>query len=358
MALGAITESICKYMSPLDTTNDREAMHEFILRNAFCREMTESMVGSIKDNIGLSAKPLSEEMFLIKKILYYFQENIGSWRSDLSSNGGKKNFESVISKYTKQNDEYRKIAENLQTNFESIEKSFGMLLDRIEQILGNSERIEEISSKISLLSINAAIESTKAGIFGKGFKVISIEIEKLSSDTRTFAENIKRVIEDARLQAENSISGFHGEENTLLEKINAQREDFGEFYTLLQDYNQDFNKIFSLVDSVYDDINTHIKKVNPVFQLQDITVQQIGNLKKIIEMIDGTSGGNNLMEHIFRTLSREKKSELLNELISAAEKIVTTEHEIDIINLISEKYNLNRKIVINGKKSGEIELFR
>ena len=59
--------------------------------------------------------------------------------------------------------------------------------------------IDEISVKIHLISINAAIESARSGASGKGFAVIAREIAKLSDATKNYTNMIGSQITDINI---------------------------------------------------------------------------------------------------------------------------------------------------------------
>ncbi|WBL49285.1 methyl-accepting chemotaxis protein [Clostridium estertheticum] len=54
--------------------------------------------------------------------------------------------------------------------------------------------IEGIAKQTNLLGLNAAIESARAGEFGKGFSVVSNEIRKLSQSTKESAKQINSML--------------------------------------------------------------------------------------------------------------------------------------------------------------------
>ncbi len=58
-----------------------------------------------------------------------------------------------------------------------------------------SRVIQEISAQTNILSLNAAIEASRAGEHGKGFNVISNEIRALSRRTSQSAEEISKIID-------------------------------------------------------------------------------------------------------------------------------------------------------------------
>ena len=88
-------------------------------------------------------------------------------------------------------------------------KSFETLLKFIDEIIkandANRERAEEfspivsaiteISQQINLLSLNAAIEASRAGEMGKGFAVVSSEIRKLADKTKDETEKIVPIVQ-------------------------------------------------------------------------------------------------------------------------------------------------------------------
>lgn len=63
----------------------------------------------------------------------------------------------------------------------------------IESII---EVINEIAEETNLLSLNASIESARAGIYGRGFSVVADEIKKLSDQSKESTNQIRGIIED------------------------------------------------------------------------------------------------------------------------------------------------------------------
>ncbi len=83
------------------------------------------------------------------------------------------------------------------------QKLLEQLVRQVEKVKGSSDQIADIvktinsvSNQTKLLAMNASIEAAHAGIAGKGFSVISLEIRKLSEETARNADKINETLEE------------------------------------------------------------------------------------------------------------------------------------------------------------------
>lgn len=60
----------------------------------------------------------------------------------------------------------------------------------LTKVKNNLMLIDDIAKKTNLISINAAIESARAGTFGRSFAVVASEIKKLSNETSEYSQRI------------------------------------------------------------------------------------------------------------------------------------------------------------------------
>jgi len=82
--------------------------------------------------------------------------------------------------------------EHAQTASEAIQE----LGTRAEKIKSVVDIIEEISSQINLLSLNAALEAVDAGVAGRRFKTVAQEVGRLAEKTREAIVQIRKVIKE------------------------------------------------------------------------------------------------------------------------------------------------------------------
>ncbi len=85
-----------------------------------------------------------------------------------------------------------------ETTTDSMKKvaSFSEKSQKIGDVLG---MIREIASETHLLALNASIESSSAGEFGKRFSVVAAEVRRLAERTKTYAEEIKNVVSEIQV---------------------------------------------------------------------------------------------------------------------------------------------------------------
>jgi methyl-accepting chemotaxis protein len=336
-----------------DTYDKKEDYHRLIVQYQLYSEIIFSLTNSIRTNIEGTSKPLSEEILIISQKIYDFISNIDDWKKGLSDENSSKNFNSVIKRYNVQNEEFQYLFEKINKNYIDLEKKFTMIFSMIEKVYENSFQIQNISEKIKILSINASIESARAEKYGKGFKVIAEEIKKLSDDTKIFISSIVSMISDSKQIISNTVDDFKKTSSEITTRINFQKTEFDSFYTILESYYDDFNHIFSSVTSLTNEVAMHIDKFSPIFQFHDISIQELGNLNKmVLKFIDDNKEEVNKINSI---TDINMKNNILVDLLSYIEKIITTSSEIEVINNIYKEHNVDRIIIDN--KNIEIEIF-
>lgn len=106
--------------------------------------------------------------------------------------------------------------------------------ESIKQISMATELITSIASQTNLLSLNASIESARAGEAGRGFAVVATEIQKLAVQSNDAAVEIQQIIGNVITESQRTMDEMREAEILMREqqeKLNDTKEKFGEVST-------------------------------------------------------------------------------------------------------------------------------
>lgn len=187
------------------------------------------------------------------------------------------------------------------------------LQSNIGDINESLEGITEISEQTNLLSLNASIESARAGEQGKGFAVVAGEVRKLAEQSAMTANNIQGitdVISSNSLTAVEKVS--QGEK--AVEDGNILLNEIGEYF---KDVETAVNETFALLDKENKMINNVLDKFIQVQEriesIASISEEQSASNQEILAAIETE---NNDIISIKDSIQEIKQmSTMLNEML-------------------------------------------
>ncbi|MDO5518527.1 MAG: methyl-accepting chemotaxis protein [Clostridium sp.] len=158
----------------------------------------------------------------------------------------------VLGKSLEKSKEMINLSENLTKSIEQIYEAVQKITSKIQTISNDNENIVNevdnaitnvngsneilkiirgVSNQTNLLGLNAAIESARAGEYGKGFSVVAGEIRKLSSSSSESVGKIEEILSSIRKSVDSISSRINNVNKSIesgaetMEEINASIEE-------------------------------------------------------------------------------------------------------------------------------------
>ena len=168
-------------------------------------------------------------------------------------------------------EETRVYFEQLKNVSNIIDKSNKQVVSVIREFVDNAkivreitEGIKDISEQTNLLSLNASMESAKAGEIGRGFAVVANEIRNLAEETSKLTENIEAIVCELEESSDSANIVAKDVELAVEEEVMTIDETLGDFQIMeknMYDLNDNLLRISKSVGSVKEfnvDIQKHI----------------------------------------------------------------------------------------------------
>ena len=154
--------------------------------------------------------------------------------------------------------------------------------------------INDISSKTNLLSLNASIESARAGTAGRGFAVVAEEIRTLAASSLQAAEQIRNTVNTVMIQVSETKKNTNSAEHIVKE----QTKTIETMSTVFEQMSLGMAELLTSIDAI-------IRNVEKVDSDRHSTKHAVENITKVIQVtFTSASQVNTLADELLKNVEK------------------------------------------------------
>jgi methyl-accepting chemotaxis protein len=191
----------------------------------------------------------------------------------------------------------------LQVSKQSIEmvgviSDVGNHMAQVEKLLRD---VQKIADQTNLLALNAAIEAARAGEAGRGFAVVADEVRNLSKHSDRFSEEIKAVVNAAKVNIERAQSMIEAMASKDMNVALSSKDNIDDMMGQIAKINDrvaiSISEVSSLTTRVESSVNDAIRSL----QFEDMCRQLIEFLQQKTDRFQAMANEVSVVFGVFKT---------------------------------------------------------
>lgn len=324
----AAAESKAEQVVP-DTTEQEQRDRicgSIAVRSQLVSPVIRELCTSISSNLSSTTEPISAELLRIRQTGQSFLNGIRTYESDVKNHTTENTLQRESELFDR---DLKALSQTVDEVFASLEDHITELRTIPETIGDIAADIGEISEQIRILSFNASVEAARAGSAGAGFRVIAGEIKRLSADTGTRLEEIKKNLYGTKRIFTDIETGLEQNRRKMSDVVSRREAGFVSFRQQLEDYFPKLEQLYDGVTDVIESLKKSMDVISPVVQLHEITRQEIGNLGRMAD--DFCLRIRQDAESACRTAPEPPGQEAAGEVFNTIRERLTTENELEAL---------------------------
>lgn len=245
---------------------------------SFIEHLDEVLVERIKS----SQKSLAEISREFNKLSDRF-ENL-SFELQKNSTNASENIDKISALNEEVQNELEKAGTDIESVGEEVEKTVQETFDILEsfkKVEGMIEDIAYIAKQTNLLALNASIEAARAGEHGKGFSVIALEIQKLSTNSKEASSKISNQVREISSSIENAMNEIR-KVKELFDILNSSMTKFLDFLNINKEF---LEEVRNVMEKAYLDTNESSEQMKKSVEVLNEAISKFDVVNNVIEAI-------------------------------------------------------------------------
>ncbi|NRD79394.1 methyl-accepting chemotaxis protein [Bacillus sp. BRMEA1] len=184
---------------------------------------------------------------------------------------------------------------------------------RMEEINSIIDVITKITDQTNLLSLNASIESARAGEHGRGFAVVANEVRNLAEQSRASAVEIKRIVDSIKLVVKNAVNAMERTNKAVHEQEDAVSETksiFNDILSAVRDLGQKVADVETSIKGSHSNKEVVSQEIESIIAVSQQTAAATEEVSASTEEISATMNSFTQHSNGLKELSEQLDNEI------------------------------------------------